>query len=143
MRPRRSFGVIMATLFLVLLLPVVGSAQFSDLDAAMTNLERGFGSGDVNAIVSGVPEGYKAQLQFHIPGLADQSGFFDRDQAAYLLDGPFKKVKPSGFELERVRRAEGKYQIAARWTINSGTVDLYIILQQKGEEWSLVSVRSA
>jgi hypothetical protein len=130
-------------LFLVFLLPAAVSAQFRDLDAAMSNLERGFGSGDVDAIVSGLASDEQVQLQF--PGLTEQSGFFGRDQAAYLLDGLFNKVKPSGFERVSVKdeRAEGQYHIKAKWTINSGSVDLYITLRQKDGRWSLVSVRSA
>ena len=93
---RQAFYLIISTLFLVLLLPVAALAQFSDLDTAIANLERGFGSGDVEAIVSGIASDDQVQLQF--PGLADKSGFFGRDQAAYLLDGLFNKVKPSGFE---------------------------------------------
>jgi hypothetical protein len=126
----------------LLFVPVVASAQFRDLDAAMSNLERGFGSADVDAIVSGIGADEQVMLQF--PGLADKSGFFGRDQAAYLLDGLFNKVKPSGFERVSVRgqRAEGQHHIKARWIINDGPRDLYITLQQKGDRYSVVSIRS-
>ena len=40
--------------FVMLFIPLVAQAQFRDLDAAMSNLERGFGGGDVDAIVSGI-----------------------------------------------------------------------------------------
>jgi len=128
--------------FVLLFVPVVASAQFRDLDAAMSNLERGFGSADVDAIVSGIGADEKVMLQF--PGLADKSGFFGRDQAAYLLDGLFNKVKPSGFERVSVRgqRAEGQHHIKAKWKIDGGTRDLFITLQQKGDRYSVVSVRS-
>lgn len=128
--------------FILLFVPVVASAQFRDLDTAMGNLERGFGSADVDAIVSGIGADEQVMLQF--PGLADKSGFFGRDQAAYLLDGLFNKVKPSGFERVSVKgqRAEGQHHIRARWTINEGTRDLFITLQQKGDRYSVVSVRS-
>src|SRR5688500_11875189 len=128
--------------FALMFIPLVASAQFRDLDAAMSNLERGFGGGDVDAIVSGMGSDEQVMLQF--PDLADKSGFFGRDQAAYLLDGLFNKVKPSGFEpvSARGQRAEGQHHIKARWTINSGAVDLYITLKQKGDRWSVVSVRS-
>ena len=90
--------------FVLLFVPLVASAQFRDLDAAMSNLERGFGSGDVDAIVSGIGSDEQVMLQF--PGLADKSGFFGRDQAAYLLDGLFNKVKPSRLRArERSRSA--------------------------------------
>jgi hypothetical protein len=128
--------------FILLFVPVVASAQFRDLDAAMSSLERGFGSADVDAIVSGIGSDEQVMLQF--PGLADKSGFFGRDQAAYLLDGLFNKVKPSGFERVSVRgqRAEGQHHIKAKWTIDGGTRDLFITLQQKGDRYSVVSVRS-
>ena len=128
--------------FVLLFVPVIASAQFRDLDAAMSSLERGFGSGDVDAIVSGIGADEQVMLQF--PGLAEKSGFFGRDQAAYLLDGLFNKVKPAGFERVSVKgqRAEGQHHIKARWSINEGTRDLYITLQQKGDRYSVVSVRS-
>jgi hypothetical protein len=143
MSSRQSFCLITSTLFLVLLLPVAASAQFRDLNEARSKLERGFGSGDVDAIVSGIASDNQVQLQF--PGLVDKSGFFDRDQAADLLDGLFNKVKPSAYDLLNARKvsAEGLYHMKARWTINSGAIELYITLQQKDEKWSVVSVRSA
>ena len=128
--------------FVLLFVPIFASAQYRDLDTAMANLERGFGSGDVDAIMSGMGSDEQVMLQF--PGLADKSGFFGRDQAAYLLDGLFNKVKPSGFERISVKgqRAEGQHHIKARWTINEGERDLYITLQLKGDRYSVVSVRS-
>jgi hypothetical protein len=133
--------------FIVAFVPLVASAQFKDLDTAMSNLERGFGGGDVQAIVAGVSEGEKVMLQF--PGLAEQSGFFGRDQAVYLLDGLFNKVRPSGFEQVKARKvsAEGQYHITARWSIESGGKsedrELYITLRNKDDGWSVVSVRAA
>ena len=130
--------------FVVLMfVPIVASAQFRDLDAAMSNLERGFGSGDVDAIVSGISAEEKVMLQF--PGLADKDGYFGRDQASYLLDALFNKVKPSGFEQVSAKgaRAEKQYEITAKWTISGGERDLVITLRQKDGRWSIVSVRSA
>lgn len=127
----------------LMFVPIVASAQFRDLDAAMSNLERGFGGGNVDAIVSGIGSDGQVQLQF--PGLADKDGFFGRDQAAYLLDGLFNKVKPSGFERVSARgaRSEGQYHIKGRWTTSAGDRDLYITLQQKDGRWVIASVRSA
>jgi hypothetical protein len=127
--------------------PVIASAQFKDLDTASSNLERGFGSGDSQAIVAGIADGDKVMLQF--PGLLNDSGFFGRDQVALLLDGLFDKVKPSGFERSNVRgnSAEKQYQITAEWTIeNSGkreSRDLYVTLQKKSDRWVIASIRSA
>ena len=81
---------------LLLFVPLVASAQFRDLDSAMSNLKRGFSSGDPQAIVAGMASGDKVMLQF--PGLIEQSDFFGRDQAAYLLDGLFNKVKPTAMK---------------------------------------------
>lgn len=128
--------------FVLLFVPIVASAQFRDLDAAMTNLERGFGSGDVDAIVSGIGSDDQVQLQF--PGLVEGAGFFGRDQAAYLLDGLFNKTKPSGFERVSAKgaRSEGQYHIKALWTTSQGERDLFITLQQKDGRWAVVSVKS-
>ncbi len=133
--------------FALLFVPMVASAQFKDLDAAMSNLNRGFGSGDVQAIVGGIAEGEQVMLQF--PGLVSQSGFFGRDQAAYLLDGLFNKTNPSAFEPTSSKKvsAEGQYHITARWTIDvagkAEARDLYITLRSKNDRWSVASIRSA
>jgi hypothetical protein len=142
MRVGKALAFAMALMFV----PLVASAQFRDLDVAMSNLSRGFGSGDPQAIVSGMAAGDQVELQF--PGLVSQSGFFGRDQAAYLLDGLFNKVKPSGFDQKSARKnsAQGQYQIVANWAIKTNGAtenrDLYITLQQKKDTWSIVSVRS-
>jgi len=83
--------------------PLVVSAQYKDLDTALSNLTRGFGGGDTQSIVSGIADGEKVQLQF--PGLVQTSGsdFYGRDQAAYLLDGLFGKVHPTAFEQQNAR----------------------------------------
>src|SRR4051812_23189839 len=114
--------------------PLMAAAQFSDPDAALSNLTRGFGNGDPQAITAGIGTGDKVNLEF--PGLVEQSGFFGRDQAAYLLDGLFSKVHPTGFEQQSVRRvsAEGQYYITAAWSIQVGgkadTRELYITLKK-------------
>jgi hypothetical protein len=133
--------------FLLLFVPLVASAQFKDLDMALGNLTRGFGTGDPQAIVAGMAAGDQVMLQF--PGLVEQSGFFGRDQAAYLLDGLFSKVHPSAFEQQNARKssAEKQYQLTASWTIQNGgkpeTRELYITLRGKDDRWSVVSIRSA
>ncbi len=134
--------------FVLAFVPLVASAQYKDLDVALSNLTRGFGSGDPQAIVSGIADGDKVMLQF--PGLMAQSGtnFYGRDQVAYLLDGLFNKVNPSGFEQQSARKnsAEGQYYIDGLWTIeNAGkseTRELYITLQNKNDKWSIVSIRA-
>jgi hypothetical protein len=115
----------------LLFVPLVASAQFSNLDAAMSNLNRGFGGGDVQAIVAGIGDGEQVMLQF--PGLIEQSGFFGKDQAAYLLDGLFNKAKPTNFEPTNSKKVSGK----------SEQRELYIALRAKGDRWSVASVRSA
>ena len=129
----------------LMFVPLVAQAQFKDLDVAMSNLTRGFGSGDAQAIVSGIGEGDQVRLQF--PGLIEQNGnIYGRDQAAYLLDGLFNKVKPSGFERVSAKgaRADKQYHIKARWSTGAGDRDLYITLQQqKDERYTIVSIRSA
>ncbi len=120
--------------------------MYRDLDAAMSNLERGFGSGDVQAIAEGIAGDRQVELQF--PGLIDQNGFFGRDQAAYLFDQLFNKVRPSGFERVSARKvsAEGQYHIVGRWSIavngKPETRELYITLRFTDNQWSIVSVRT-
>lgn len=127
--------------------PVMAFAQYKDPDVALANLARGFGNGDTQAIVSGIAADDHVMLQF--PGLIDSNGFLGRDQAAYLLESLFSKVKPSGFQQTNVRKnsAEGQYHIVASWTIqNAGKPEareLYITLGNKHDRWSIVSVRSA
>lgn len=133
---------------LLLFIPLAASAQFKDLDVAMSNLKRGFSSGDPQAIVAGMATGDKVMLQF--PGLVDQNGFFGRDQASYLLDSLFNKVHPTNLEEQSARKksAEAQYLITGTWTIqNAGkpeTRELYITLRQTAAgQWSVVSIRSA
>jgi Domain of unknown function (DUF4783) len=133
--------------FLLVFVPLVASAQFRNLDVALSNLTRGFGSGDPQAIVAGMASGDQVMLQF--PGLIEQSGFFGRDQAAYLLDGLFSKVHPTSFEQQNAKKvsAESQYHITGTWTIQNGgkpeTRNLYITLHNKDDLWSVVSIRSA
>jgi hypothetical protein len=127
--------------------PLVASAQYKDLDTAVSNLERGFGSGDAQAIVAGIGDGDQVRIEF--PGLVDKSAFYGRDQAAYLLDSLFNKVHPSGFERvgSKGNSAEKQYSITAAWTIeNAGRPenrDLYVTLQRKNDRWVIASIRSA
>ena len=131
---------------LLAFVPLIASAQFKDMDTAKSSLTLGFGSGDASAIVAGIGEGDQVMLQFE--GLMDKSGFFGRDQAAYLLGGLFSKVHPTGFELLNLRKfsTENQYHITASWTINNGgkveVRDLYITLHSKNDRWSIVSVRA-
>jgi hypothetical protein len=130
--------------------PLVASAQYKDLDTALSSLSRGFGGGDSQAVVAGIPDGGQVMLQF--PGLINQSApyFYGRDQAAYLLDSLFGKVHPGAFDQESARKesSAGQYHITGAWSIqNSGKADtreLYLTLQQnKNGTWSVVAAKSA
>lgn len=130
---------------LALSVPVTVSAQYRDLDTALSDLVRGFGDGDTQAITAGMAEGegYKVQLQF--PGLITQSGFYGRDQATYILEQLFAKVKPTGFVQQHVEKvsSESQYQIVGQWTVAGGARTLYITLRNKADKWSIVSLKSA
>ena len=123
----------------------LASAQFRDLDTAMSNSEARIQQRRPQAIVAGIGAGAGDAA---VPGLVEQSDFFGRDQAAYLLDGLFNKVKPTAFEEQKAVKstAEQQYHITGTWTIqNAGkaeTRELYITLKQKGERWVLASVKS-
>lgn len=140
----RHIGVLMA----LLLVPAIASAQgFKSLDAALGSLNRGFERGDASAIVAGMVPGDQVMLQF--PGLVEQSGFFGRDQAAYLLEELFRKANPSGFEQVSAKKnsAEGQYNITGKWTIRPAgeteTRELYITLRGRDDKWSLATIRTA
>ena len=135
-------------LIALLFLPVLAWAQgYRNLDEAVTGLGRGFEGGDAQAIVAGISDGEKVMLAF--PGLAEESGgFFGRDQASYLLEKLFKEVKPQNFEQVSAKKnsSEGQYNINANWSVERGgkneTHDLYIVLRNKDNRWTLVSIRS-
>lgn len=138
----------MALTLALLLVPAVASAQgFRDLDSALGALSRGFERGDADTIVAGIVAGDQVMLQF--PGLVEQSGFFGRDQAAYLLQELFEKTSPSDFQQKSARKnsAEGQYDITATWTIspNGGGEqrDLYITLRSRDDKWSIATIRTA
>lgn len=140
MRPWTKFAM---AVVVALGMPIIASAQYRDLDSALSNLSRGFGSADTQAIVAGIADDGQVQLQF--PGLIEQSGFYGRDQATYVLEQLFAKAKPTGFEQQTAKKvsAEAQYQIVGAWSIAGGPQKLYITLHQKGDKWSIVSVRSA
>jgi hypothetical protein len=132
-----------AAFIILLFVPVVASAQYRDLDSAMSNLARGFERGQTQNILEGISTGDKVELEF--PGLVTESGFFGRDQASYLLDELFNKSKPTAFERRSTKggSSSGSYNIKARWTVEQGERDLYITLREQDGRWSIVSVRSA
>ena len=140
-------NIVRIALFLMLT-PLVASAQgFRDLDNALAAVSRGFERGDSSAIVAGIMDGDRVELQF--PQLIEKSGFFGRDQAAYLLDELFRRTSPSGFVQARARKisAQNQYYITGNWTIEVNgqkeTREVYITLQNKDGNWTVVSIRSA
>ncbi len=133
--------------FVLLFVPLVASAQFKNIDAANSNLSRGFGSGDVQAIVAGIGDSEKVMLQF--PGLVSQDGIFGRDQAALLLDSLFNKAKPTDLEPKGTKgvSSENQYYITYNWTVefdgkNEQRV-LYVTLRKSGDGWSIASIKTA
>jgi hypothetical protein len=131
----------------LMIVPFLALAQgFSNLDEAVSGLNRGFEGGDAGAIVAGIGEGDQVMLAF--PGLVDESGFFGRDQASYLLANLFKKVEAQKFQQVSARKnsAQGQYNITANWTIGregkSEERTLYITLTNKNGRWLVVSIRS-
>lgn len=134
---------------IVAFVPLVAAAQYRDLDTALSDVQRGFGSGDSQAIVAGIAAGDQVRLQF--PGLIQQNGsnFYGREQAAYLLDSLFAKVKPTGFEQKSASKVSSanQWHITGDWTIqNAGKPEqreLYITLGNKNDHWSIVAVTSS
>ncbi|MBI2212661.1 MAG: DUF4783 domain-containing protein [Acidobacteria bacterium] len=134
--------------FALLLVPAVAFAGgYGDLDNALTAIGSALEKGDSGPLVAGIGDGDKIELQF--PGLAERSGFFGPDQAALVLNDVFRKAAPTGFEQNSARKvsAEKQYHIKGSWTINPGGSpedrDVYVILQEKGARWSIISIRAA
>ena len=131
----------------VAFMPMIASAQYKDLDTALSTLGRGFTGGDAQAIVAGMSSDDQVQLQF--PGLIAQTGFYGRDQATYILEGLFSKAHPSGFEQQTVKKvsAEQQYHITGIWAIQVDgkpeSREVYITLRSKGDRWAIVSLKSA
>ncbi len=123
------------------------AGAYSNLDNALSAINSGFEKGQSGPLVSGIDDGDKIELQF--PGLIERTGFFGPDQAAYVLDEVFKKASPSGFEQVSARKvsAQKQYHITGNWKISPGGAveqrEVYIILQSKGDRWSIISIRSA
>lgn len=130
----------------MMFVPLVASAQYKDLDAAMSGISRGFERGETQQIIAGVAEGEQVMLQF--PGILDKSGFFGRDQASYMIDELFNKTKPTRFQQSSARKvsSEGQYYVTATWTISPGGKsedrDLYVTLRLKDDRYSIVSIRA-
>ncbi len=138
----------MLLIALSVLLPLSASAAgYSDLDNALNAIARGFERGDGAAIISGIDTSDKIELQF--PGLVEGSGFFGPDQASLVLDDLFKRTSPSAFEQTSARKvsAQKQYHITGSWTIHpdgqAETREVYIILQNKGDSWAIISIRTA
>ena len=135
----------MMTIALLLLAPLALAEGYRDLDVAMSSLARGFERGESEPIVAGVGD----QVQVQFPGLVSEDGFFGRDQAAYLLDELFTKIKPSGFEVTSARKvsAQGQYHVTANWTVRNGEAtelrELFVTLQSREDRWSIVSIKSS
>ena len=130
--------------FVMLFVPLVASAQFRDLDAAMSNLERGFGSGDVDAIVSGI--GADEQVSCSSRGSIDKrrllrprSGRVSARRA--LQQGQADRLRA---RQRRGPRAEGQYHIKARWSIGGRRArPLHHAARRSDARWIVVSIRSA
>lgn len=120
---------------------------YGDLDNALNAIARGFERGDSAAIAAGIDDSDKVELQF--PGLVESTGFFGPDQAALVLEDLFKRAAPAGFEQTSARKvsAQKQYHITGSWKIQPGgqteTREVYIILQSKGDTWSIISIRAA
>lgn len=143
----KTMRFLKAVLLVMVMFPVAAWAQYKDLDAAVSSLQRGFERGETQPVIEGISAGDQVMLQF--PGLVSGSGPFGRDQASYLLDELFNKTHPSGFQVVSARKvsAEGQYHINAKWGVNVGAKtedrDLYITLRNKDDRWAIVSIRSA
>ncbi|MDT4966703.1 MAG: hypothetical protein QOJ64_1440 [Acidobacteriota bacterium] len=150
MSQRKLFRVVISTLFLVLLLPVVASAQYTR-DDVFYKLSDGFGHGDVAALVEGMPQGMPVHLEF--PELSLSRNVGRNQNATAVLEQVFKGMRPIIFrarpdwneQLDK-SRADVTCLLRGQWRV---TIDgkgqlreLYIRLRNDDDEWRILSIRS-
>lgn len=151
MSQRKSFCVVISTLFLVLLLPVVASAQFTR-DDVFAKLRDGFTRGDVASIVDGMPQGAPVHLEF--PEISLKRYVGRNQNATAVLEQVFKGIRPKIFvprpgwdeELEK-SKTDVECLIRGQWRVEidgkSQLRELYIKLRNDGDVWLVMSIRSA
>ena len=95
--------------------PLVASAQFSDLDAALQNLTRGFGGGDPQAIVAGIAASDKVMLQF--PGLISENGRIHLRAANAMAGsrGPAMVISSVPFDQRLPKMVGGEWSCTEMW----------------------------
>ena len=137
MSQRKSFCVVISTLFLVLLSPVVASAQYTR-DDVFAKLRSGFGTGDVASIVEGMPQSAPVQLDF--PELSLKRFVGRNVNATAVLELVFKDLRPvifvprPGWD-EELKKSKTDIQciIRGQWRIKVGDKsllrELYITLR--------------
>jgi hypothetical protein len=151
MSKRDSFRVVISTCFLVLLLPAVASAQYTR-DDVFAKLRTGFSRGDVDSIVEGMPQGAPVHLEF--PEISLNRNVGRKVNAPAILEQVFKGIHPKIFvprpgwdeELEK-SKTDVQCNLRGQWRVEidgkSQLRELYIMLQNNGDEWLIKSIRSA
>jgi hypothetical protein len=152
MSQRKSFCVVISTLFLVLLLPVVALSQYTR-DDVFAKLRSGFSRGDAAPIVEGMPQGMPVRLEFPELSLSRYVG--RNANATAVLEQVFKGIRPKIFvprsgwdeELEK-SKTDVTCILRAQWRVEidgkSQLRELYITLRNEDDDKSLViSIRSA
>ena len=150
MSQRKSFCVVISTLFLVLLLPLVASAQYTR-DDVFEKLRDGFGRGNVASIVEGMPQGMPVRLE--LPELSLNRNVGRTTNAMAVLEQAFKGIRPIIFvprpgwneQLEQ-SRTDVTCILRAQWRLEiegkSQLRELYIRLRNDDDEWRILSIRS-
>jgi hypothetical protein len=152
MPKRRLLNGTFSMLFLVLLLPVAASAQYTR-DDVFAKLRDGFGRGDVASIVEGMPQGAPVRLEF--PELS-LSRYVGRNQnATAVLEQVFKGICPKFFlarpgwneDLEK-SKTDVTCILRGQWRVEidgkSQLRELYITLRNEDDDkWLVISIRSA
>ena len=158
MSQRKSFCVVISTLFLVLLLPAAAAAQYTRDDVFVKLRLDGLGRGEVAALVEGMPQSMPVHLEFPEISLSRNVG--RNANATTVLEEVFKRIRPKILladpdwreKLEQTRSNPDNVRcvLKGKWRVEvdgkSQLRELTIELRNDGddgERWFLVGLRSA
>ena len=155
---RRSLWIIISTLCLMVFLPVVAAAQYTQDDVFGKLRFDGLSRGEVAALVEGMPQGMPVRLEF--PEISLSRNVRRNANATAVLEEVFKRIRPKILladpdwreKLEQTRSNPDNVRcvLKGKWRVEvdgkSQLRELTIELRNDaydGERWFLVGLRSA
>jgi hypothetical protein len=115
--------------------------------AVFAEVERAWTDGDVEALVELLDPEEKVRLEF--AGGGPRGGWFNRDQAFFLLKDMFAYSSTERFEFRKYWNLDSQgrspYAVAEREILTNGALnedEVYISLRRRGESWYVGEIRS-